>query len=206
VAWRRVGGRHCATNLPPPPPSPPLPSPPLASRLQRHIYAYAKGFLEGLGVRKGTTVAVWMGDEAESVSWAPAPFAATPPPLPMPHPNPPPRFPQFVVQSACAVLGAHVAVVDPAAPVSALLPVLASHEVRALFISPRVGGESRTEALSAALEPEFEPFARSAVWGYAPLVSKRLRSLKFVVHSGFDAVDGMVRLSDLPVHGAGESR
>jgi len=110
-----------------------------------------------------------------------------------------------VIQSACAVLGAHVVVMDAATPVATLLPVLASEGVRALFITPRDGTQSRAAALSTALEPEFEPFARAAVWGYAPLASKRLRSLKFVVHTGMEPVDGMVRLSDLPVHGAGES-
>ncbi len=34
---------------------------------QRQVYAYAQGLLEGLGVKKGSKIAVWMTDELEHV-------------------------------------------------------------------------------------------------------------------------------------------
>lgn len=50
----------------------PCPSTPLALRVpvQKHVYAYALGILEGLGVKKGSVLATWMGNEVEHVRCA----------------------------------------------------------------------------------------------------------------------------------------
>ncbi len=39
----------------------------LQQHKQRQVYAYALGFLEGLGLKKGEKIAVWMTNELEHV-------------------------------------------------------------------------------------------------------------------------------------------
>jgi acyl-CoA synthetase (AMP-forming)/AMP-acid ligase II len=53
--------------------------------MQRQVYAYAQGLLEGLGVKRGSKVAAWMGNEVEHV----------------------------VLQYAAALVGAAVVEIDP---------------------------------------------------------------------------------------------
>lgn len=105
------------------------------------------------------------------------------------------------MHAACSLLGATTLSLDPAIGFDGLLNIASSENVRVIFMSPRHGAHSRIDQVHAAFEPELDPFVRSAIHGYAPIASKRLRSLKYIVQSGFEQVDGVVRLRDLPVAG-----
>lgn len=109
---------------------------------------------------------------------------------------------QVVIQYACALLGATVVNIDVRASFADVTKVLGEEEVRVLFMSPRVGSESRLAKLATAFQEELEPFTYK-LSGYEPFESKRLRSFKFIVQTGAEPMDGVIRLRDLPVYGDG---
>ena len=142
-----------------------------ARAAQRQVYAYALGLLDGLGLRKGDKVAVWMTDELE----------------------------HLVVRYAAALVGATAVEIDPRLGMEHVLAILAREECRALFASPRFGGQDRLAELARAFAAELAPAV--AEGGALPLASKRLRSLKFLVCASAEFAEGVVRLRDLPVFG-----
>ena len=146
--------------------------PPHVSALQRQVYAYALGLLDSLGLRKGSSVAVWMTDELE----------------------------HLVVRYAAALVGAAVVEIDPRLAAADILAILAREECRALFASPRFGGQDRLAELGRVFAAELAPAV--AEGGVLPLQSKRLRSLKFLVCSSAEFEEGVLRFRDLPVYGA----
>ena len=178
----------CSAGGERPPPDPLAPSPPeplssasrpsplsvsaRPSRLQRQVYAYALGLLDGLGLRKGSSVAIWMTGELE----------------------------HLVVRYAAALVGATAVEIDPRLGTEAVLAILAREECRVLFASARFGGQDRLAELSRAFAAELAPAV--AEGGALPLASKRLRSLKFLVCASAEFVEGVVRLRDLPVFGS----
>jgi fatty-acyl-CoA synthase len=143
-----------------------------SARAQRQVYAYALGLLDGLGLRKGDKVAVWMTDELE----------------------------HLVVRYAAALVGATAVEIDPRLGMEHVLAILAREECRALFASPRFGGQDRLAELARAFAAELAPAV--AEGGALPLASKRLRSLKFLVCASAEFAEGVVRLRDLPVFGS----
>lgn len=137
------------------------------------VYAYAKGLSEGLGLQRGTKVALWMTNELE----------------------------QMVVHCAASLTGATVLTIDPRLPIDAVQHVIDVESARALVVSPRFGAVDRAQSLTSDFEAELEPFVSGAVWGYDSLRSKRFRALKYIVQSGFDEVPGVINLADLYVMG-----
>jgi hypothetical protein len=129
---------------------------------------------------------------------------------PPPPPPPPSGFfsrAQFAVTSAAQLTGATVVSIDPRLPWDAVLAVLAAEAPRVLVLSPRgAGGDDRAAALPEVFAPELARFTAGASWGYEPLVSKRFRSLKYIVQTGFDDVPGVVQLADLASVGSGASQ
>jgi hypothetical protein len=111
---------------------------------------------------------------------------------------------QLVIQFASALAGATVIVVDPLAEVSALVSIVAAENAKALFFSPRFNGDARVSKIQEAFREELEPFTCGARVGYEPIASKRLLSLRWIVQTGFDPIEGIVRLKDLPVYGEGK--
>jgi hypothetical protein len=83
--------------------------------------------------------------------------------------------------------------------------ILKEEGARALFMSPRYGGQDRLGEAAAAFEPELGPAAFHG--GYQPIASKRLRALKHIVVATKEQQEnGTVRFLDLPVYGNGASR
>jgi acyl-coenzyme A synthetase/AMP-(fatty) acid ligase len=141
----------------------------------KQVYAYALGLADALGVTKGSRVALWTGaGELETV----------------------------VLQYALALVGATAIMLDQALGLDAVLRVLREESVRVLVASPRFGAEDRSAQLAEAFAPELLPAVVEG--GTEPLRSKRFRDLKFLVTTGGDAPDGVVRLKDVPVYGVGE--
>lgn len=141
------------------------------SKFDAHVYAYAKGLLDGFGVKKGTKIALWMTDELENV----------------------------VMQYACALAGATAVVIDPTLDVNAVQSIVADEEVRLLWVSPRYGQQVRHTQIKEAFAQELEEYEYE--WGYFPINSKRFRSLKFIVSTGTESTEGIVRMKDTPVYG-----
>jgi acyl-CoA synthetase (AMP-forming)/AMP-acid ligase II len=143
----------------------------------KQVYAYALGLVDALGVTKGSRVALWTSaGELETV----------------------------VLQYALALVGATAIVLDQALGLDAVLRVLREESVRVLVASPRFGAEDRNAKLAEAFAEELLPAVVEG--GTEPLRSKRFRELKFLVTTGGDAPDGVVRLKDIPVYGVGERR
>ena len=121
---------------------------------------------------------------------------------------------QLAVAAAAALTGATVVSVDPRLPWDALFAVLDAEAPRALIMSPRGppgsgaagASEDRAAAIAERFAPELARFVGGAVWGYDPLESKRFRSLKYIVQTGFDDVPGVVQLADLASVGSGAWR
>lgn len=142
--------------------------------LDKHTYAYALGLVDALGVTPGAKVALWL------------------------HPG---ELEAAVLQYAVALAGGVSVCIDARAGFDAVLRVLAEEGVRVLVLSPRFGSEDRAAALATVFADEL---ARAAVeGGTEPLTSKRFRALKFLVTTGGERVDGVVRLKDIPVYGVG---
>lgn len=139
--------------------------------LDRHVYAYAVGLIDALGVKKGSKVGLWLGNEVESL----------------------------VLQYAAALIGAQAVTIDPAASWDAVLRTVAEEGLRVLVVPARAGAENRGAKLAEAFAEELDYFKFEA--GTEPLRSKRFRALKWLVSTGSDAPDGVVRLRDVPVYG-----
>ncbi len=137
------------------------------------MYAYARGLLESFGLKQGSVLAALVVGDLEAL----------------------------VLQYAAAMLGARLVLIDPKTSVEAALAVANAEGAKVLFFSPRVGSEDRTAAVKAALAPELQPLAAHA--GYQPFASKRFRSLKYVVTTGTEFDDNIMRFKDIPVYGAG---
>ena len=143
------------------------------AQFDKQVYAYAVGLIDALGVTPGSKVALWMSNDLESA----------------------------VLQYAAALVGAVSVVIDVRCDFPAVLSVLEKEGVRVLVMAPRHGADNRAARLH-------EQFPEELAWsklehGYEPLQSKRFRSLKFIVSTGGEAVDGVVRLKDIPVYGTG---
>lgn len=95
--------------------------------------------------------------------------------------------------------------VDPALDFAAVKQILAAEDVRILILSSRYGAEARGEKLASEFAAELAPFTGGKRYGYAPLQSKTFRSLKYIVQTSNEPVEGVVRLVDVPVFGEGES-
>ena len=137
----------------------------------RHVYAYAVGLIDALGVKKGSKIALWLGNDVENV----------------------------VLQYAAALIGAQVIAIDPAASWDTVLKIVGEEGVRILVAPGRHGSENRTAKLAEAFAEELDYFKFES--GTEPLRSKRFRELKFLVTTAGDAPDGVVRLRDVPVYG-----
>jgi acyl-CoA synthetase (AMP-forming)/AMP-acid ligase II len=136
------------------------------------------GMIDGLGLRRGDRALFYTSHELESL----------------------------VLQYAANLAGATIVSVDTRSVAPAELPRIAGEtEARVIFVSPRFGSEGRVEALQAAFATELEPFARGSAVGYEAFASKRLRSLRHIVSTGTEAVDGFIRMMDVPVWGEGAS-
>jgi acyl-CoA synthetase (AMP-forming)/AMP-acid ligase II len=77
--------------------------------------------------------------------------------------------------------------------------VVQAEEARALFFSRRFGSEDRFVKAGTVFEKELE--SHVLLGGYAPIVSKRFRSLKHLVCVTGETDDGIVRFRDIPVYG-----
>lgn len=141
-------------------------------QFDRKVYAYAKGLFDGLGLKAGDKVALWMTNESDNV----------------------------VLQLACSLLGVTTVNIDVSLGFDAVLRILEAEGARALVLSPRYGSEMRADQLSTVFAPELHVFDFQV--GYMPYSSKRLRLFKFLVSTGTEAIPGVVRLCDLPVDGA----
>jgi acyl-CoA synthetase (AMP-forming)/AMP-acid ligase II len=137
----------------------------------RHVYAYAVGLIDALGVKKGSKIGLWLGNEVESL----------------------------VLQYAAALIGAQSVTIDPAASWEAVLQTVADEWLRVLVVPARAGTENRGAKLAEAFAEELD-YAKFEA-GTEPLRSKRFRGLKWLVSTGGDAPDGVVRLRDVPVYG-----
>ena len=144
--------------------------------LDRHVYAYAVGLIDVLGVKAGYKVALWLGNDVESI----------------------------VLQYACALVGATAVTLDPALPWEAVLRTVGEQGVHALVVPGRVGAESRTQQLTEHFAPELAYFATQS--GTEPLRSKRFRSLKYLVSTAGEVPAGVLRMRDVPVYGNSEWR
>lgn len=142
--------------------------------LDKHVYAYAVGLVDALGVTAGSKVAVWMGNEVESLA----------------------------LQYAVAMVGATAVAIDAGVGMQDVLRIVGEEGVRVLVLAPRHGSEDRAAKLREAFAPELDYFNFES--GTEPLRSKRFRALKFLVTTGGEAPDGVVRLRDIPVYGNSE--
>jgi hypothetical protein len=142
--------------------------------LDKQVYGFAVGMLEGLGLKKGHKIAVWMESEVELL----------------------------VVRYAAGLLGFQVVSCDPAMGFDELLPVLHAERIRTLFMSPRYKGEDRAGELHTVFEEEIRPYGQRP--GYHPFTSKRFRDLKHIVCTSSETMEGVVRFRDLPVYGDSE--
>lgn len=140
----------------------------------RQVYAYAVGMLESLGLKKGSTIATWMGNELESV----------------------------VVRYAAGLLGVNVVSVDPSLDWDDVKEIIGKEDVRTLIISPRHGSINRFGQVSEQFAEELKPVTKYA--GYEPFNSKRFRSLKQIVCTSLEFEDGVMRFRDLPIYGNGK--
>jgi hypothetical protein len=111
---------------------------------------------------------------------------------------------QLVIQFASALAGATVIVVDPLAEVSALVSIVAAENAKALFFSPRFNGDARVAKSRKRFGRNLSLSLVGRGVGYEPIASKRLLSLRWIVQTGFDPIEGIVRLKDLPVYGEGK--
>ena len=144
----------------------------------KQVYAFAVGFLEGLGLRAGDKVGVWMtGASVE----------------------------QLVISYAAAMVGVGVVSIDPRVSFAGVKAVIASEQLRTLFLSPRHNAEDRLGALQNEFAHELGPAAQDTIGIYNILASKRFRSLKHIVCTSQDYVEGVLRFKDLPVYGKGEN-
>lgn len=145
----------------------------------KQAYAFAVGMLEGLGLRAGTKVGVWMtGSSVE----------------------------QLVITYAAAMLGVTVVSIDPAVSFAGVKALIESEGLRTLFVSPRFDGQDRLGALHAEFAEEILPAAHETVGIYNPFMSKRFPHFKHIVCTSQEYVEGVIRFKDLPVYGASESR
>ena len=144
------------------------------SQFDTHVYAYAVGMLEGLGLKRGHRVGIWMTNELESL----------------------------VIQYAAGLLGIAVVAIDPAVGFQGVLRIVGDEQLRTLIVSPRFGGVDRVPQLVDVFEQEILPV--TATPGYENFDSKRFRALKQIVCTSREHTDGITRLRDLPVFGTGE--
>ena len=148
------------------------------SQFNKQVVAYALGMLEGLGLKKGSRVGLWMTGESEHAT----------------------------LRCAAGLLGVEVVVIDPAVSFAGVRAVIAGECLHALVLSPRHGSEDRHGALRAEFAHELAPIPEGS-YGYSALESKRFRSLKHIVCSSLEHDDavgplqGVIRMADLPVYG-----
>ena len=139
--------------------------------LDRHVYGYAVGLIDALGIKAGSKIGIWLGSDVESL----------------------------VLQYAAALAGATAVPIDPEASWESVLQVVASQGLRILVVPGRHGSEARTAKLGDVFGEELDAAQFSG--GTEPLKSKRFRELKWLVTTGGEAPEGVVRLRDVPVYG-----
>jgi len=142
----------------------------------KQAYGFARGMLEGLGLRKGHKIGTWMTGEVE----------------------------QLVVAYAAGMLGVEVVAIDPRVGFAGVKAVVAAESLRTLFMSPRWGAEDRLGALHAEFAEEIVPAAALNPAIYDTFRSKRFRAFKHIVCTSQEFVEGVVRFKDLPVYGNSE--
>lgn len=148
----------------------------------KQVVGYAVGMLEGLGLKRGCKVGVWMTGELEHV----------------------------VVRLAAGLLGVEVVVIDPAVGFEGAKGLVASEGLHALILSPRFASQDRHAALRTQFDHELGPNQDgqlTGTHGIFPLTSKRFRTLKYLVCTSTEFADeagplyGVVRFANLPVYG-----
>ncbi len=142
----------------------------------KQAYAFARGMLEGLGLKRDSVIATWMTSEVE----------------------------QLVVAYAAGLLGVRVVAIDPAVGFAGVKAVLAAECVRTLVLSPRFGAEDRLGALHAEFAEEILPAVVGNPGILDLFKSKRFRALKHIVCTSQEFVEGVTRFKDLPVYGNSE--
>ena len=151
------------------------------AEMHKQVAAYALGMLEGLGLKKGCKVGLWMGSEWEHAT----------------------------LRCALGLLGVEAVVIDPAVGFAGVRAILESEGLHALVLSPRHGAENRHGALRTEFAPELQVqlSGSQGTNGNPPIQSKRFRSLKHIVCTSLEHDDalgplhGVIRLNDLPVYG-----
>ncbi len=151
------------------------------TEFNRQVVGYAVGLLEGLGLKRGAKVGLWLGGELEHAT----------------------------LRCAAGLLGVEVVVIDPAVGFAGVRGVIAGEGLHALILSPRHGSEDRRAALRTEFAAELAVALEGAegTYGYAPIESKRFRSLKHIVCTSLEHDDaqgplhGVIRMADLPVYG-----
>ena len=151
------------------------------SDFNKQIVGYALGMLEGLGLKRGSKVGLWMTGELEHAT----------------------------LRCAAGLLGIEVVVVDPEVGFAGVKSLIASEGLHALILSPRHGSEDRHGALRAEFAQELKVALEGTegTYGYAPLESKRFRTLKHLVCTSLEHDDavgplrGVIRLVDMPIYG-----
>jgi len=141
--------------------------------LDRHVYGYAVGLIDTLGIKAGSRVGIWLGSEVESL----------------------------VLQYAVALAGATAVPIDPEASWEAVLQAVGAQQLRVLVVPGRHGAENRTARLAEAFAEELDAAKFSG--GTEPLKSKRFRELRWLITTASEAPAGVVRLRDVPVYGNG---
>lgn len=138
----------------------------------RHVYGYAVGLIDALGIKAGSKIGIWLGNEVESL----------------------------VLQYAAALAGAVAVPIDPALSLDAVVKIVGEEGLRVLVVPGRYGSENRTAKVAEAFAPELDVFKFSG--GTEPISSKRFRELKWIVSTTTgEAPEGVVRLKDVPVYG-----
>lgn len=165
---------------------------------QNRVDSFARGLLLN-GYKKGSKLAVWMSNETEHVCSSRVNLSCQPV-----MPCVPCVVRQLVVQLAAARIGVTVISIDPSVGVKGVecvicvywVPltwrycccwfrsVLKAENCRGLVFSERYNGEHRAAALHAAI-PEID-----ATLPGQTFASKRIRSMRHVVSTGFDEFEG----------------
>ena len=146
------------------------------SGLDRLATGYALGMLDVLGLKAGSKLGLWLGNELEN----------------------------GLLQFSAGLLGVTVVLIDPALDYAGVLKVVEAEQLRALMMAPRHAGDHRLGRVAGpgAFDVELAPF-KTSFTGYVPFTAKRFREFKWLVQTGVEPVDGVVRLRDIPVMGNG---
>ena len=128
-------------------------------QFDKQVYGYARGMLEGFGLKLGHVIGIYMGNELEN----------------------------FILQYAASLIGIKAVVIDPSIAPSDMQTIISKENVRVLFVSTRYNNESRISTLHSLFQPELD--AAGYNWGYNPIASKRFRSLKYIVHPEDEEID-----------------